>query len=159
MLVFKFPIMIFIFTYSICHGRRKLNVTYVTKLDGIMCVCVCISSHRKGFSWLKQNKYARDQASDVVPRKLLSVKYLCRHVIGNHSRYFKASNCARVSIKPGRTMRSKRHVDNPSHCNKVSSIGGDGIVFFVLSSYWKKLSIIRISINRVFFQYIHFRSA
>ena len=115
MLVFKFPIMIFIFTYFIFHVRHKLNVTYVTKLDGIMCVCVCISFHRKGFSWLKQNKCnVRDQASDVVPRKLLSVKYLCRHVIGNHSRYFKASNSARVSVKPGRAMRSKRTLQLPS---------------------------------------------
>ena len=37
--------------------------------------------HRKGF-WLKQNNKcnARDQASDVVLRKLLCVKYLRRHV-------------------------------------------------------------------------------
>ena len=36
-----------------------------------VCACVCISFHRKGFSWLKQKCNARDQASDVVLRKLL----------------------------------------------------------------------------------------
>ena len=36
MLVFKFPIMIFIFTYFICHVHHKLSVTYVTTLDAII---------------------------------------------------------------------------------------------------------------------------
>ena len=38
------------------------------------CVCVFISFHRWGFSWLKQNSKcnARDQASDVVLRKSLA---------------------------------------------------------------------------------------
>ena len=50
-----------------------------------VCVCVRISFYRKGFSWLKQNNKcnARDQASHVVLRKLLYVKYLRRHVINN----------------------------------------------------------------------------
>ena len=51
---------------------------------------------------------ARDQASDAVLRKLLCVKYVCRHVIDNHSRDLQASNCARVSIKPSRATRYKR---------------------------------------------------
>ena len=72
-------------------------------------MCVFISFHRKGFSWLKHNnKYnARDQASDAVLRKLLCGKYLRRHPIDNHSRDLQASNGARVSIKPGRATRSK----------------------------------------------------
>ena len=41
MLVFKFPIMIFIFTYFICHVHHKLNVTYVTKLDAIIFSVLC----------------------------------------------------------------------------------------------------------------------
>ena len=53
---------------------------------------------------------ARDQASDVVLRKLVCVKYLHCHVIHNHNRDFQASNCARVSIKPGRATRSKRQL-------------------------------------------------
>ena len=74
-----------------------------------VCVCVCVSFHRKGFSWLKQNNKcnARDQASDVVLRKLFCVKYLRRHVINNHIRDLQASNYARVSIKPGKATRSK----------------------------------------------------
>ena len=73
-----------------------------------VCVCVFISFHRRGFSWLKQNNKcnARDQASDFVLKKLLCVKYLHRHVIGNHSRDIEASHCARVSIKPGGATRS-----------------------------------------------------
>ena len=74
-------------------------------------MCVFISFHRKGFSWLKQNKCnARDQTSDVVLRKLLCVIYLHHHVIDNHSRDLQASNCTRVSIKPGRATRSKRQL-------------------------------------------------
>ena len=34
----------------------------------------------------------------------------------------------------------------------------DSIIFFALCSYWKKLSVIVISINRVFFQCICFKS-
>ena len=77
-----------------------------------VCMCVCISFHRKGCSWLKQNNKcnARDQATDDVLRKLLCVKYLCRHVINNHSRDLQASNCARVSIKPRRATRTKRQL-------------------------------------------------
>ena len=42
--------------------------------------------------------------------KSLCVKYLCRYVIDNYSRDFQASNCARVSIKPGRATTSKRQL-------------------------------------------------
>ena len=42
-----------------------------------------ISFHRKGSSWLKHNNKCngRNQASDIVLRKLLCVKYLRRHVL------------------------------------------------------------------------------
>ena len=52
------------------------------------CVCVCISFQSKGFSLLKQNNEcnARDQARDVVLRKLLRLTYLYRHVINHNSR-------------------------------------------------------------------------
>ena len=81
-------------------------------LNVCVCVCVFISFHRKGFSWLKQNnKYnARDQASDVMLRKLLSVQYFHYHVIDNLSRDPQASNCVRVSIKPGWATRNKRQL-------------------------------------------------
>ena len=36
MLACKFPVMIFIFTYFICHVCHKLNVTCITKLDAII---------------------------------------------------------------------------------------------------------------------------
>ena len=48
MLVFKFPIMISIFTYFICHVRHKLNVMYVTTLDAIIFLVLC--SYRKKLS-------------------------------------------------------------------------------------------------------------
>ena len=66
------------------------------------CVRVFISFHNKC--------NARDQVSDVVLRKLLCVKYLCRHIIDNHSRDLQASNCARASIKPGGATRNKRQL-------------------------------------------------
>ena len=81
------------------------------KFSKYVCVCVCvfISVQCRGF-WLNEDNKcnARDQASDVVLRKLLRVKYLRRHVIDNHRRDRQASNCARVSVKPSRATRSKR---------------------------------------------------
>ena len=53
---------------------------------------------------------ARGQASDVVLRKWLCVKYLRRHIINNHSRDLQANNCARGSIKLGRATRNKRQL-------------------------------------------------
>ena len=81
-----------------------------------VCVCVFVSFHRKASPDLKKNNKcnARLQASDVVLRKLLGVKYLDCHVIGNHSRDLPASNCARVSIKPGKATRSKRQLSELS---------------------------------------------
>ena len=38
------------------------------------------------------------------------VKYLRRHLIDNHRRDLQASNCARVSIKPGRATRNTRQL-------------------------------------------------
>ena len=74
-------------------------------------VDVLISFHRKGFCWLNNHKCnARDQASDVMLRKWFCVKNLRRHAIDNHSRDLQASNWARLSIKPGRTTRSKRQL-------------------------------------------------
>ena len=78
----------------------------------VVCVCVFISFHRRGFSCLKQNNKCngRDQASDDVLRKSLCVKYIHHHIIRNHSRDPQASNCARVSIKPGGATRNKRQL-------------------------------------------------
>ena len=107
----------FIFcNYYLLVGFIFLDLSSWICLLGFVCVCVCvclfISFHRRGFSWLKQNDKcnARDQACDVVLRKLLCLKYLHRHVIDNHSRDLQAANCARVSIKPGGAMRSKRQL-------------------------------------------------
>ena len=51
-----------------------------------VCVCVFISFHRRGFSWLKQSNKcnAKDQANDVVLRKSLCVKYFHHHITANH---------------------------------------------------------------------------
>ena len=100
----------------ICHIHHKLTPMYVTTLAAVMCVCVCmcvfISIYCKGFSWLNRmmDVLPDIQASDVVLRKLLCVKNLRLHVIVNHSRDLLASNCARVSVKPGRATRSKRQL-------------------------------------------------
>ena len=55
-------------------------------------------------------------------RKLLCVKYLGRHVIDNHSRDFQTSNCATVSVKPGRATRSKRQLLNFLKANGKSEL-------------------------------------
>ena len=104
--------------YSENLGLPRLSRFTVVCVCVCVCVCVrvcvCISFHRKGFSSLKQNNNnkcnARDQASDVVLRKLLSVKHLRRHVIDNHGMDLQPSNCAVVSIKPGRATGSKRQL-------------------------------------------------
>ena len=87
------------------------------------CVCVFISAHRKGVSWLNRTMDVLPdiQASDVVLRKLLYVKNLRLHVIVNHSRDLLASNCARVSIKPGKAARSKRQLLKLSKTNGKSA--------------------------------------
>ena len=84
-----------------------------------VCVRVCISVHRKDFSWLSRTMDVLPdiQASDVVLRKLFRVKNLCLHIIDNHSRDLLASNCARVSIKPGRAARSERQLLKLSKTN------------------------------------------
>ena len=78
-----------------------------------VCVCVCVCFLPPEILLLtEQNKIcnARDQASDVVLRKWFCVKCLRCLVIDNHSRDLQASNCGRVSIKPGRATRSKRQL-------------------------------------------------
>ena len=61
------------------------------------------------------------QVSDVVLRKLLSVKNLRLHAIDNHSRDLLASNCGRVSIKPGKARRRKRQLLRLSKTNGKSA--------------------------------------
>ena len=75
-----------------------------------VCVCVCVSVHRKDSSWLNRTMDVTPdiQTSDVVLKKLLRIKNLRLHLIDNHSRDLLDSNCARVSIKPGKAARSKR---------------------------------------------------
>ena len=74
------------------NGQNPLSVT------DVFCRC-------------SQCNATRDQASDVVLRKWLCIKHLCRHVIENRSRAdLQASNCARVSIKLGRATRNKRQL-------------------------------------------------
>ena len=86
-------------------------------------VCVFIPFHHRGFSWQKLNNKcnARDQASDVALRISLCVKYIHHHIIDNHSRDLQASNCARVSIKPGGATRSKRQLLKLSKTNGKSA--------------------------------------
>ena len=85
---------------------------------------------------MKQNNKcnARDQASDVVLRKLLCVKYLRRHVIDNHSRDLQAGNCAKVLIKPGRATRSKRQLLDFLKTNGKGGSEEEGIATFLLTN-------------------------
>ena len=71
------------------HQWTGLHMTHLPQYLLLSCVfvyvcvfvCVCISFHHKDFSWLKQNNKcnARDQASDVMLRKLLSVNIVIRN--------------------------------------------------------------------------------
>ena len=96
--------------FSILHFFAMLWCVH--HLLFVVCVCVCISVHHKGFSWLNRTTDVLPdiQASDAVLRKLLCVKNLCLHVIDNHIRDLLASNCARVPIKPSRAAKSKRQL-------------------------------------------------
>ena len=60
-------------------------------------------------------------ASDVVLRKLFHVKNLYFHTIDYHSRDLLGSNCATVSIKPGKAARIKRHLLKLSKTNDKSA--------------------------------------
>ena len=83
--------------------------------DACVCVCVCvwvrvcISFHRKGFSWLKENNKCndRDQASYVVLRKLLCVKNLCRHVTDNISGTFKLATVQECQLNRAEPRKVK----------------------------------------------------
>ena len=124
------------FNYKVI-GRRTTKTC--------VCVCVCISFPRKGFSWLKQNSKcnARDQVSDVVLRKLPCVKYLRRHVIGNHSRDLQASNCARVSFEQGRATISKR---SEKMCHAWCILDGKAESCIYESTFWNDFQNINIKL-------------
>ena len=71
---------------------------------GRVWVCVFISFHRKGLSWLnKTNVVPEVQVSDGMMRKYLYQVPLS-HVIDNHNRNVQAGNCAKLS--KGRATRS-----------------------------------------------------
>ena len=75
-----------------------------------LCMRVCISFHRKGFSWLNKTNVMPEIRPVIMCWGNNSVKYLRRHVIDNHSMDLQASNCARVSIKPERATKNKRQL-------------------------------------------------
>ena len=117
--------------FSILNKNRLFLLLFET-FDTSVCVCVCVCVCGWVGGWVdvcvclgvvvfppprrllltEQNSICnvRGQASDVVLRKWLCVKYLCRHIINNHSRDLQASNCARGSIKLGRATRNKRQL-------------------------------------------------
>ena len=69
----------------------KLSLMFPVLNGSTVCVCVFISFHHKSFSWLNKtiNVVPVVQVSDGMLRKYFCIKYLCRHVIDNHSRTFK----------------------------------------------------------------------
>ena len=94
----------YLFGYSVCVCVCCVCGVWVWVWVWVcVCVCVCacvclfISFHRKDFSWMNKtiNVVSQVQASDGMLRKYFCVKYLCRHVIDNHSRNLQASNCAK----------------------------------------------------------------
>ena len=92
----------------LAHARACVCVCAC--VSACVCVCVCLFPSTVETSETKHKCNARDQVNDVVLRKLLCVKNLRCHVIDNHSRDLQASNCARVSVKPGGATRNKRQL-------------------------------------------------
>ena len=63
-----------------------------------MCVWVCVDVYflpPLRLLLTEQNNECDDQVGDGMLRKLLCVKFLCRHFINNCSRDLRASNCSR----------------------------------------------------------------
>ena len=90
-------------------------------------MCVYPSTEKGSPEWNRTMNVLPDiQASDVLLRKLFCVKNLRFHVIVNYSRDLQASNCARVSSKPGKATRSKTQLlklwkIDPDWSNKICS--------------------------------------
>ena len=90
--------------------NEALEVLIVVRTFTSTSVCKCIfpSTTKASPDWNKTNALP-----EIRPAMLCwgnyCVKYLHRHFIDNHSRDLQASNCARVTIKPGRATRSKKN--------------------------------------------------
>ena len=78
----------------------------------VVAVCVCLFPFTERLLLTEQNHKCsvRVQISDGILGKSFCIKYLCRHVIDNHSRDLQAGNCKRVSIKAGKATRSQRQL-------------------------------------------------
>ena len=88
-----------------------------------VCVCVCMyvcaCVYFLGFSWLNKsiNVMPDTQVSDGMLRKYFGVKYICRHVIDNHSRNLQASNGSKeCQLNQGRPQDVK---DNSYKLSKL----------------------------------------
>ena len=101
---------------SVCWNLTRFcsSVPYAVCIHGDIrwryAACVFISFHRKGFSWLYKIINLMPEIRPAMLSSTFCVKYLRCHVIDNHNRDIQASNCARVSVKPGRATRSKRQL-------------------------------------------------
>ena len=81
-----------------------------------VCVCVCVfvclflSTVKASPDWTERWMYCQIYRPAMLCWGNYCVKNFCLHILVNHSRDLLASNCARVSLKLGRAMRSKRQL-------------------------------------------------
>ena len=69
---------------------------------GLVRVCVYfLSPERLLLTEQNVKCNSRVQVSDYMLRKIYCIKYLCRHVMDNHSRIFKLATLKKVSSKTG----------------------------------------------------------
>ena len=77
-----------------------------------VCVCIFSSTVKASPGWNKNECNARDQASDVVLRKLFCVKYLRRQVIDNHSRDLKLATVQECQLNRAEPQEIKENSYN-----------------------------------------------
>ena len=95
-------------------GKRYTTCDRVPFYSVCVCVCVCVClfpfTVEASPDWNKTINVMPEIKPAMLCWGNYCVKGLRRHVIDNHSRDLQASNCARVSIKPGGATRNKRQL-------------------------------------------------
>ena len=99
-------------TSVVSFRQNDSNIVY----NCCWCVCVCVfvclflSTVKASPDWTERWMYCQIYRPAMLCWGNYCVKNFCLHILVNHSRDLLASNCARVSLKLGRAMRSKRQL-------------------------------------------------
>ena len=99
------------------------------KVGVCVCVCACVFISFHCFSWLNKTVNVMPEIrSAMLSWGNYCVKYLRRHLT---DRGLQASNCERVSIKPGRATRNTRQLLKPS---KIPTVKARSIATYPLTN-------------------------